>query len=249
MSAIDAAYEEAVSTVESCAKKFHRAYNDIADKVDLALKFVPGQLEQRIREAMAEFTAEHRKSEVLFADLWLERGSAGALRDAGSEWNLQVKAVASDHSVRISFPQLPSKEAWRGTAQIAYRTVVDQQSKMLGDFVTQIDDLNDVLNDLADALKYYWVSIALEATACAGVLAACAVASTLVVSIPATIVGAIAAIVGFWAFVAGATVLYHNVLDANKAKLEKIRAVYGTAGEWPKASVGNGSTAGWEPNP
>jgi hypothetical protein len=249
MSAIDAAYDEAVKTVESCAKKFQRAYDDIADKVDLALKFLPGQLEQRIRESMTKLTAEHSDSKVRFMDLWLERGSAGALRDAASEWNLKVGAVASKYSLQVSFAQLPSKEDWDGPAQRAYRTIVDQQSKVLGDFNTMIADLNTILNDLADALKAYWISIAIEATACAGVLAGCAVASAAVATIPATIATAIGAIVGFWIFVAAATVLYHNVLDANESKLEKILAINGTEGDWPKASLGDGNTDGWTPNP
>jgi uncharacterized protein YukE len=248
MSATDAAYEEAVKTVESCAKKFQKAYDEIADKVDLALKFLPGQLEQRIRDSMTKLTAEHGDSKVRFMDLWLERGSAGALRDAASEWTLKVGAVASGYSTQVSFAQLPSKEDWSGPAQVAYRSVVDQQSKLLGDFKTVVDDLNSILNDLADALKAYWVSIAIEATACAGVLVACAVGSAAVATLPATILTAVGAIVGFWIFVAGATVLYHNVLDANEAKLKSILAINGTEGKWPAASVEE-STSGWTPNP
>ncbi|HEU5475649.1 MAG TPA: hypothetical protein VFV67_33825 [Actinophytocola sp.] len=256
MSAIDAAYDEAVKTVESCARKIDRACTDIANKVNWALKFVPDPLDGRIRAEMAKLTEKQKDSEVMFSDLWLERGSAGALRDAASAWTANVGAVASEHSFQLQFATLPSNGKWTGPAQQAYRPIVDLNSRVLGDFKNWTDDLNSTLNDLADALKAYWIAIGIEAVGCAATLAGCAIASGAVATLPATIATAVGAIIAFWLAVGGATVLYHNVLDAMQAKLEKITAINGTQGRWPHAgadlsdaSVLDDDESDWEPVP
>jgi hypothetical protein len=253
MSVVDAAYDEAVKTVESCVKKIQRAYNDIAHKVSWALKFLPDPLDKQVRTEMGKLHDKYKEHEVMMADLWLERGSAGALRDAANEWVLKVGGVASKQSTELAFAAMPSNGVWEGDAQKAYRPIVDLHSRVLNDFFNWNGDLSDTLNALADALKVYWVAIAIDAVGCAVALAACAVAGETVVALAAAIVAAVGAIVAFWVAVAGHTVLYHNTLDALEGKLVKIRAINGEDARWPHgaadlsdASVLDGDKSGWE---
>jgi hypothetical protein len=255
MTDLDAAFEEAIRTVEDGIKKLRKAWDEIVDNVNFALKFLPGYLEGQIRKAMGDLTAEYDGADNWLADLLLERGSAGALRAAASSWNSDVATVAGTHVRQLSFGQLPSNGSWSGPAQIAYRSVVDLQTKVLGETRQLIDDLGSTLNDLADALKVFWCAIAVAVGALVMAMVAAGVATGTGVGIPAAIATALGAVVAFWSAVGTATVLYQNVLDANKGKLGRIAAANGADTGWPKAtadlsdaSVLDGDDSDWTPN-
>jgi uncharacterized protein YukE len=252
----DGAFDDAVTSVEAGVKKLKKAWKDIEHNLNWALKFLPDSLADQIRKGVAEARTEYKDADGWLLDYVTERGSAGALRDAASDWTTKVSAHASDHALKLSFAQLPSNGRWSGPAQVAYRSVVDSQTKILGEVAQLIGDLSDTLNTVADALKVFWVAIA---TATAGLCAAMiclGIATGTGVGAPVAIPAAIVAIVSFWGLVAGAVALFHNGLDAQNGKLEKILAHNGAEGVWPPvtAEMSDASVldddrkSDWEPN-
>jgi uncharacterized protein YukE len=254
-SVVDTAFEDAVRTIESAITKLKQAWDEIVDHVNLALRILPGYLEDQLRKSMQRLTAEYRSADVWLLDQLLERGSPSALRQTASDWNTEVGGPASDHAQRLAFAQLPSNGKWSGTAQAAYRSVVDLQTKTLGDLKGLTDETQSTLNDIADALKVYWVGIAVAVASLAAAMVCCGVATGTGVGAPAAVQIAIGAVIAFWAAVVGATVLFDNSLDAITGKLERLTTQNGSEGRWPPATadisdatVSDDDPSDWIPN-
>ncbi len=232
-SALDNAFEEAVRAIESAVKKIRQAWEDIVDHVNFALRILPGYLEERLRRSMERATAEYRDADVWIWDILLERGSASAVRQAAGDWNAKVGEVASNQSKLLAFGQLPSNGLWSGPAQLAYRSVVDLQSQTLVELKAMTDKAQNTLNDIAEAIKTFWVKIAVTVLVLEGAMVGVAIATATGVLAPAAIVALIVAIVGFWTAVAEFTNDFHNKLDSKKAELEQQTAQNGAEGQWP----------------
>jgi hypothetical protein len=236
-SALDNAFEEAVRAIELAVKKMRKAWDDIVDNVNFALRILPGYLEERLRRSMERATTEYRNADVWIWDMLLERGSAGAVRQAASDWNAKVGEVASNHSKLLAFGQIPSNGLWSGPAQLAYRSVVDLQTQTLVELKGMTDKVQSTLNDIADAIKSFWVKMAVTVLALEGAMVGIAVMTATGVLAPAAIVALIVAIVGFWTAVFEFTNDFHNKLDSKKAELEAQTAQNGSEGQWPPVNA------------
>jgi uncharacterized protein YukE len=250
----DGEFDEAISSIESALKKIRKARGDIIDHVNWALKFLPGGIADQVRRATQKLDGEVSKSENSILDLLLERGSPAALREAASQWNNKVRQAASDNARDLAFAKMPSDGNWKGDAQLAYRTVVDDQNKALTELKGIPGDLSSTLNDIADALKTFWIEIAAAVTLLAGAMMVCALETIGVITIEAAITTGIAAVALFVAGVMTAENLFHTALDNNKAKLEGLTSQNSEDGTWPAvtatmsdATVLDGNDSKWEP--
>jgi hypothetical protein len=252
----DAAFEEAVQSVEDAIKKLKKAWKEIVDNVNWALKFLPGPVGEKLRNGITEVRGEYKDADIWLLDHVLERGSAGALRDVASDWSTKIGDATSARSKNLALGQLPSNGQWSGPASLAYRTVVDVQTRTLDEFTELTHDLAGILNDIADALKLFWIAIATEAALLAVAMIALGAATATGVGAIVAIPTALGAIVAFWAAVATAVILFHNSLDSNKGKLDGTTAKYGGAeSRWPAATanmsdatVADDDPSDWIPN-
>ncbi|ONI92211.1 hypothetical protein ALI22I_05335 [Saccharothrix sp. ALI-22-I] len=255
MGGVDGAFDEAISSIESALKKMRKARGDIIDHVNWALKFLPDGIADQVRRATQKLDGEVSKSENSILDLLLERGSPAALREAASEWNSKVAAVAGRQAVDLAFGSMPSNGNWKGDAQLAYRSVIDQQNKALTDLKPVFDELNSTLNDIADALKDFWIQFASAVTLLCVAIMICALETIGVITIEAAITTGLAAVGLFVSSVLVIDSLFESALDSNKARLEKLITTNGVEGIWPApaadfsdASVLDGDNkSDWEP--
>jgi uncharacterized protein YukE len=226
-------FDEAISSIESARKKMAKAWKDIVNHVNWGLKFLPDSIGDQVRKATQKLGGEYQKSDGWILDQLLERGSPDALRDAGDVWNEQIKAVVSDYVEGLAFAEMPSNNRWKGTAQLAYRVIVDQQNKALAELRDVLDKLNTTLNDIADAIKYFWVAVAAAVIIFAAAMVVCGLETVGLITIPAAITTAIAAVAAFWAAISTALIMFHNSLDNNEAKLEGLTTQFPQDGAWP----------------
>jgi uncharacterized protein YukE len=255
MGGIDGAFDEAISSIESARKKMGKAWGDIVDHVNWGLKFLPDSIGDQVRKATQKLGGEYKKSDGWILDTLLERGSPDALRDAADLWNNKFRAVVSDYVKDLDFAAMPSNNKWKGNAQLAYRSIVDQQNKALTELRDVLKDLNPTLNDIADAIKYFWVAVAAAVILFAGAMVVCALETIPVVTIPPAILTAIGAVAALWAAIGVAVIMFHNSLDNNEAKLSGLTTQFRQDGTWPvpAADISDASvldedkTSDWEP--
>lgn len=251
----DGAFDDAISSIESALKKMRKARGDIIDHVNWALKFLPGGVADQVRKATQKLDGEVSKSENSILDLLLERGSPAALREAASQWNSKVAEVAGNQAVELALAKMPSNGKWKGDAQLAYRSAVDQQNKALTDLRGVLDELNSTVNDIADALKNFWIAIAAAVVMLCAAMMVCALETIGVITIEAAITTGLGAVALFVTGVHTAESIFDNALDSNKAKLEKLITANGAEGTWPApaADFGDASVldddkkSDWEP--
>jgi uncharacterized protein YukE len=248
-------FDEAISSVESARKKMGKAWKDIVNHVNWGLKFLPDSVGDQVRKATQKLGGEYQKSDGWLLDHLLERGSPDALRDAADLWNDKLRAVVATYVKDLEFASMPSNGKWKGTAQLTYRSIVDQQNKALGELRDVVKDLNTTLNDIADSIKYFWVAVAAAVILFCGAMVACALETIPVVTIPPAILTAIGAVAAFWAAITVAVVMFHNSLDNNEAKLEQLTTQFREDGTWPPATadmsdasvLDDDKTSDWEP--
>jgi uncharacterized protein YukE len=256
MGGIDSAFDEAISSIESARKKMGKAWKDIVNHVNWGLKFLPDSIGDQVRKSTQKLGGEYEKGDGWILDHLLERGSPDALRDAGDVWNDQIRAMVSTYVKDLEYGAMPSNNRWKGSAQLAYRSVIDQQNKALVELRDVLEKLNTTLNDIADAIKYFWVAVAAAVILFCGAMVAAALETIPVVTIPPAILTALGAVAAFWAAISVAVVMFRNSLDSNEAKLETLTTTFREDGTWPApaADISDASVldedgaSQWEPN-
>jgi uncharacterized protein YukE len=255
MGGVDGAFDEAISSIESALKKMRKAWDDIVDHVNWGLKFLPDGVADQVRKSTQKLGGEYHKADGWILDTLLERGSPGALRAAVEQWNSKVLQAVSDNVRELAFAAMPSNGRWKGDAQVAYRSVVDNQNKALDDLKRILGELSSTLNAIADSIKEYWIAMAVAYLGLCGAMVICALWTVGLVTIPTAITTAIGAAALFWGAVTTASIMFTNSLDSNKAKLEGLTTQNSTDGTWPPptAEFSDGSVldddekSDWEP--
>ena len=255
MGGVDGAFDEAISSIESARKKAAECLGRHRRPRQLGLKFLPDGVADQVRKSTQKLGGEYHKADGWIFDLLLERGSPAALRAAAEQWNSKVLQAASDNTKNLAFANMPSNGRWKGDAQIAYRSVVDNQNKALDDLKGILVELSSTLNAIADSVKDYWIAMAVAYLGLCGAMVVCALATLGIVTIPTAIATAIGAAALFWGGVTTASNLFTNSLDSNKAKLDGLTTQNNAEGTWPlpTAEFGDGSVldedkkTDWEP--
>lgn len=249
------AFDEAISSVESGRKRMGKAWNDIVDHVNWALKFLPDSVAGQVKKATEKLGGEYHKSDGWIIDHLLERGSPDALRDAAELWNSRIGGVVGNYVKDLEFAAMPSNGRWAGTAQLAYRGIVDQQNKALTELKGVLNELSSTLNDIADAIKHFWIEVAAAVIVFAGAMVVCGLETIGMITIPTAITTAIAAVAVFWGAIGVAVVVFRNSLDSNEAKLDGLTTNFREDGSWPAHTadisdasvVDDDNTSEWEP--
>jgi len=256
MGGVDGAFDEAISRIESARKKMGKTWDDIVDHVNWAMKFLPDSVADQVKKATQKLGGDYHKADGwLLAEL-VERGSPSALRHAAEVWTKQVEAVAGNYATDLGFGSMPSNNKWKGPAQLAYRSIIDQQTKALSDFQGELGKLNTTLNDIADAVRNFWVAIAGAVLLMAAALVVCALEVLGIVTAEAAITTAIGGVAVFFGTTFTAYSMIHGALDGHKATLDGLVTKFHQDGTWPAAaadisdaSVLDGdNTSDWEPN-
>ena len=255
--AVDAAFEEALTKVSELLEKLRGAWNDITNGVNHVLSILPGFLEGPVRSAFD--SASSKVSEVFdeIVKLFTERGSASALRTAGESWNEQIGRRASTQAGLLVKEQLETDNEWTGDAADRYNEAVLAQNKALTQVKTVTENLQTVLNEIASALKVFWVGIAIAFGSYIASMIGCIIgAATVVAAIP-SLIAALGFSITFLAAVATLSINFANALDEKKAKLDQQATMDGqfTGGNWPPAatdklsdaSVKDGDKSDWTP--
>ncbi|HEU5471466.1 MAG TPA: hypothetical protein VFV67_12495 [Actinophytocola sp.] len=254
---IDTAFEDAVAAVRDAVDRLREIWNDIVDGVNHVLGILPGFLEGPVKDAFNNLSGKVTEALDKIWQFYTERGSASAVRQVASDWNTEVGGAASEQAGLLTPAQLASTGQWSGTAATRYTQVVGNQTKALADVKTITDSVQTTLNEIADALRNFWVGLAVAVGAYIASMVGCAIGA-------ATVVGAVPSLIaalGFSVTFIGAAVKlaldFSNALDAKKAKLEQQTTLNGSfaSDSWPPATAGaladgsvrDGDKSDWTP--
>jgi uncharacterized protein YukE len=253
----DTVFEEAFKKVGELIGKLGDSWRDITDNVNSVLRWLPGFLEEPIKAAFNKCSA--KVTEVLdkMAEFYSNPGSASAIRAVGDGWNEQVGARASTQAGLLVKEQLETDNEWTGDAADRYGEAVTSQNKALAQVKTITDTLQSTLNEIATAVRTFWVSLGVAFVTYIGAAIVCiAGVCTAVAAAPALIAFFAASVAFLTASVTFAN-NFANSLDEKKAKLEQQVTMDGqfTSGNWPPAaadkmsdgSVNDGDKSDWTP--
>ena len=114
-----------------------------------------------------------------------ERGSASAIRTAAESWNTDVGGRASTQAGLLTKEALETDNEWTGDAADRYGEAVTSQGRALTQIKTITDTLQTTLNEIATALKVYWVAIAIAFGTYVALMIGCIIgAATVVATVP-----------------------------------------------------------------
>lgn len=227
--AVDAEFEEACDKIEQMLEKLNQARKALQRAVDTVLRAAGEHIRREVEELIAKI------GEVVSGtfQLFTERGSASAIRTAADSWNTGVKARLTAQTAELDLRNtLVTDNRWQGAAAKAYADAASIQNEALTQVATTTDELQNLLHQIASALKTYWVGVAI---ALGVFLAAVAVA---VASAGAAIAAAITAGVAYLAAMAKLSADYANSLDERVSKLEQ-QITNKPTKKWPPATAQN----------
>ncbi|MEV4319277.1 hypothetical protein [Actinocrispum sp. NPDC049592] len=254
---VDTAFEEALTKVSELVEKLRGAWDEIVSGVNHVLGILPGFLEGPVKSAFDK--CANKVSEVFseIQKLFTERGSASALRTAGDSWNEQIGHRASTQAGLLVKEQLETDNEWTGDAADRYGEAVTAQNKALAQIKTITETLQTTLNEIASALKVFWVGIAIAFGTYVALMIGCIVGAATVVATVPSLLAALGFSVAFLASVATLSNNFANTLDEKKAKLDQQATMDGqfANGQWPSAvtdkmadaSVKDGDKSDWTP--
>lgn len=253
----DTVFEEAFKRVGELVEKLKGAWDDITDGVNTVLGWLPGFLEGPIKSAFNKCAA--KVSEVLdqVATFYQNPGSASAIRTAADGWNQQVGAKASTQAGLLVKEQLDTDNEWTGDAADRYGEAVTAQNKALTQVKTVTENLQNTLNEIASAVRTFWVQIGIAFASYIALMVGCIVGVCTVVGAVPSLLAAL----GFSVTFIGTSITFANnfanALDEKKGKLEQQSTMDGqfANGEWPPsasdkmadASVNDGDKSDWTP--
>ncbi len=254
---VDTAFEEACNKVDDLLQKLTDAWNDIVDGVNHVLSILPGFLEGLVKDAFNKVAAKVTQVFDDMQQLITERGSASAIRTAAASWNTEVGGRASTQAGLLTKEALETDNEWTGDAADRYGEAVTSQGRALTQIKTITDTLQTTLNEIASALKVFWVGIAIALGTYVALMIGCIIgAATVVATVPSLL-----AALGFSVAFLGAVVTlgnnFGNTLDEKKAKIDQQTTMDGSFanGTWPAAtadqmsdaSVRDGDKSDWTP--
>lgn len=255
--AVDTAFEEALDKVRELVEKLSGAWDDIVSGVNKVLGMLPGFLEGPVKSAFE--TCSNKVSEVFdeINKLFTERGSASAIRTAAESWNEQIGHRASTQAGLLVKEALETDNEWSGDAADRYGEAVTAQNKALTQIKTITEALHTTLNEIASALKVFWVGIAIAFGTYVAAMIGCIIGAATVVGTVPSLVAALGFSVTFLGAVATLSTNFANTLDEKKAKLDQQSTMDGqfANGNWPSAvtdkmsdaSVKDGDKSDWTP--
>jgi len=254
---VDTAFEEAGNEVDDLLRKLTDAWNDIVDGVNTVLSILPGFLEGPVKGA---FNSVSAKVSQVFDDmrqLITERGSASAIRTAAESWNTDVGGRASTQAGLLTKEALETDNEWTGDAADRYGEAVTSQGRALTQIKTITDTLQTTLNEIATALKVYWVAIAIAFGTYVALMIGCIIGAATVVATVPSLLAALGFSLTFLGAVATFSTNFANTLDEKKAKIDQQTTMDGAFanGTWPPAaadqmsdaSVRDGDKSDWTP--
>ncbi|MET0133126.1 MAG: hypothetical protein ABW215_05985 [Kibdelosporangium sp.] len=254
---VDTAFEEALTKVSELLEQLRGAWNDITSGVNHVLGLLPGFLEGPVKSAFE--SCANKVSEVFdeVTKLFTERGSASALRTAADSWNTQVGHRASTQAGLLVKEALETDNEWSGDAADRYGEAVTAQNKALAQIKTITENLQTTLNEIASALKVFWVGIAIAFGSYVALMIGCIIGAATVVGTVPSLVAALGFSLTFLGAVATLSTAFANTLDEKKAKLDQQATMDGqfANGQWPSAvteqmgdaSVKDGDKSDWTP--
>ncbi|MGH3934444.1 MAG: WXG100 family type VII secretion target [Pseudonocardiaceae bacterium] len=255
--AVDTAFDEALNRVSELFEKLKGAWDDIVDGVNHVLSILPGFLEGPVKSACQKCSSKVAEVFDEITKLFNERGSASALRTAGESWNEQVGRRASTQAGLLTKEALETDNEWTGDAADRYGEAVTAQGKALTQIKTITDNLQTTLNEIASALRAFWIGIAVAFGAYVASMIGCIIGAATVVGTIPSLIAALGFSVTFLGAVATLSNNFANSLDEKKAKLEQQSTMDGqfVNGNWPHAvadkmsdaSVRDGDKSDWTP--
>lgn len=237
---VDEAYESAVRTFGDAITKIETTWEAFKITVKAAIEKLVQPLEAMALNLFAKVATKMTELILAVKKLWLDRGSASALREAASKWNDQIGNVISTLSSDGKLGQLSSTGYWSGVAASKYQRVTFDQNAALKAFNDSMTTpVHDFLQGVADAIKSFWVHMATAIGICvAAIIGATAIASPI-----GGLVAVLAAAVALFADVAINMTDLENTLDSKKGELERAVSTDNTTfanRKWPAAT---GATA------
>lgn len=255
--AVDTAFEDALTEVSELLEKLRDAWNDIVDGVNQVLSILPGFMEGPVKSACEKCSSKVTEVFNEITKLFSERGSASALRTAGESWNEQVGHRVSTQAGLLAKEALETDNEWTGDAAYRYGEAVTAQGKALSQIKTITDNLQTTLNEIASALRVFWVAIAVAFGSYVVLMIGCIVGACTVVGTIPSLIAALGFSVTFLGAVATFSNDFANTLGEKKAKLEQQSTMDGqfANGNWPPAvadkmsdaSVRDGDKSDWTP--
>jgi uncharacterized protein YukE len=253
----DTVFEEAFKKVGELIEKLGNAWQDITGNVNSVLRWLPGFLEEPIKSAFNKCSA--KVTEVLdkMATFYQNPGSASAIRTAGDGWNQQVGARASTQAGLLVKEQLETDNEWTGDAADRYGEAVTAQNKALAQIKTITENLQTTLNEIASAVRTFWVSLGIAFVTYIGAAIVCIAGVCTAVAAAPALIAFFTASVAFLTAVVTFANNFSNTLEEKKAKLEQQSTMDGpfANGEWPPSaadkmsdgSVNDGDKSDWTP--
>jgi uncharacterized protein YukE len=253
----DTVFEEAFKKVGDLIEQLKNAWSDITSNVNSVLSWLPGFLEGPIRSAFNK--CSDKVTEVLqqMATFYQNPGSASAIRTAGDGWNEQVGARASTQAGLLVKEQLETDNEWTGDAYDRYAEAVTAQNKALAQVKTITENLQNTLNEIASAVRTFWVSLGIAFVTYIGAAIVCIAGVCTAVAAAPALIAFFAASLAFLTAAVGFANTFSNTLDEKKAKLEQQSTMDGpfSGGNWPPSasdkmsdgSVKDGDKSDWTP--
>jgi hypothetical protein len=206
-----------------------------------------------IRVKIEEFNQWQARTLVEIGKLAIDLGgNPSAIRKIGDDWTQQVGAVASAQAQELGREQLPSFGRWKGNAaDVYYIGVGIGQIKALEAVRGATNEINESMKAIAAAVTSFWTSVGIAvATLIGGIVGALAASGT-IVGIPAGIVIAVGACIGFIAFLTDAILSLGNAFGDTRLLTAAENAAPLQSG-WPTLAspdvVGDGSATDGDPS-
>ncbi|TCO57084.1 hypothetical protein [Actinocrispum wychmicini] len=238
---------EAAQQTADAVNRIRNTWNDIQSGVNSVLDWLPGFLCDKLKEWFNKLANKVGEFFEAVAKPFTQRGSADALRIAGQSWNTDIGGRASTQAGLLAPEQLKTDNEWQGKAADSYKDSITGQGKALASVKTQAESVQNVLNEIANALDSFWNGLLAAVLIYVGAMVLCAIgAATVVAAIP-SIIAAVTASIAVIAQTVNLTTTFVNALQTQRAKLEQVATTDSAFanGQWPPATTGD--NGGWKP--
>jgi hypothetical protein len=216
--------------------------NAISNGVKAVLRALPSEA---VGPVLAETVKLQRWFNEAIAEIGHALGNVGnpeVLRAAGAAWATDIGGTVSGLSGLATDNMTQADDRWTGVAADAYRNTLLPQRLALAEIKTTGDEIDAVLNDLANAVVNFAISVGLTVAGLVAGLAVASVSVPTVIAAPLAIAAGCGAVAAFSAGIIGLIESLKDIVsDANtrSAELER-RLSNNTAfphGAWPRSTT------------